>query len=265
MTAEEFAIARAKLGWSDERLAAELQVSPKAVRAWSDGTLRIPKHEAQTIAWEAAGAERQAALAAAGLRECAWVKTWEAEPLPKRTKDLVTHFKRLESHAQQCGLCQERERFLRERFPDMPDVPGTPLMSGFAAWDRFLQRFPKWTQPVFNGAAIVTILVAIRILFALPRGATPLMLIAIPAGAALGAVGGLAYSALRPYIAAGGARKTLAHIVVLLTYATAGFAIVDMGGRISSGLALAGSIGLWSFLVVAAVVGLLWQLKRDAV
>ncbi len=259
MTSEEFAIARGQLGWSDEQLAAELQVSPKVVRAWTDGTMRIPRRDAHWIEWHAAIAARQAALQATGLRECEWVKAWEAEPLPKREADLEPHFKRLDSHAEHCALCQEREQFLRARFPPMPEPPQSSLVAAFGAWQRFLSRFPDWSHPIFSGAAIVALLTGIRVLFVLPRGASPLMLIAIPAGAAFGAVGGLAYSALRPYIAAGGRQKTVAHILVLLTYVTAGFAVVDLGERIDSGLPVAGSIGLWSFVVVAALVVLLWR------
>jgi len=267
MTPEEFAIARGKLGWSDEKLAAELQVAPKVVRAWADGTLHIPKHDAQTIAWEAAAAERHAALEASGIPECGWVKAWEAEPLPKRAEAVEAHFKRLQAHADHCALCQERERFIRERFPEMPEFPKTPLMSGFAAWERFLQRFPEWTHPVFNGAGIVALLTAMRAVFMLSRRPSWMVPLVIVAGAAFGAIGGLAYSALRSYIAAGGARKSFAQILVLLAYATAGFAVLDIGGRISAGLGLLGSIGLWSFVLVAALVVILWRLsmKRDSV
>ena len=254
MTPEEFAIARGKLGWSDEKLAAELGVSPKAVRGWADGSLRIPKHEAQSVAWHAALVERQAALQAAGIPECDWVKAWEAEPLPKRTEDLEPHFKRVETHADQCPICQERERFLRERFPPMPELPVTGLPGVMLGWQRWLSRFPEWTHPVFNGAAIVAALVAMRIVVMVPRGVSWIMLVALVGGALFGAIGGLAYSALRPYIAAGGGRKSFAQILVLLAYCTAGLAV-----------ALPGPITLGSFLVVAALVVVLWRrsLNRD--
>ncbi len=232
MTPEEFAIAQRKLGWSDEKLAAELQVSPKVVRGWSDGTLRIPKHDAQSIAWE-------------------------AEPLPKRTQDIEAHFKRLETHIAQCSTCQERERFVRDRFPAMPEFPRTPLMSGFATWDRFLQRFPEWTHPVFNGAGIITALVAIRILFVLQRQRSWAMLVALGVGAALGAMGGLTYSALRPYIAAGGARKLLAYLLVLATYLTLPAAFGAYGDTI--GFSVTGTIVVLS---VACLVVILWLLGR---
>jgi transcriptional regulator with XRE-family HTH domain len=261
MTPEEFALARQKIGLSDERLAAELGVNPKTVRAWINGSVRIPKHDAQMIAWRAALEERQKALEEARIPYCDWVKDWEAKPIPPRTEDMEAHFKTLDAHTAQCPTCQERERFVRERFGAMPEMPVSGLASTFLAWQRFLDRFPGWTHPVWNGAAIVTVLVLFRVLIAVPRGATPLMLIAIPAGAAFGAIGGLAYSALRPYIATGGARKTFAHILVLLAYATAGFAVVDVGERISSGLALFGSIGLWSFVAVAAIVVFFWRVS----
>jgi len=259
MTPEEFAIAQQKLGWTDMRLAAELNVTEKIVRRWTDGSLKIPKYEAKRIAWEAALAERDAALRAAGIRECEWVKSWEAEELPKREKDLEPHFKRLDDHAENCPTCRAREQFVKERFPSLPEMPTSGLVSTFQWWDRLLQRFPEWTHPVFNGAVIVTALTAFRVLPGLARGASPVIALALPAGAAFGAIGGLAYSALRPLIKAGGPRRTLAHILVLLTYVSAGFAVWDVGERLSSNVSVAGSIGLWSFIVVSAVVVTLWR------
>src|SRR5262249_50339647 len=237
----------------------ELQVSPKAVRGWADGTVRIPKHDAQMIAWQAASAERAAAIEAAGIPECDWVKRWEAEPLPKRTEDLEQHFKRLEAHADQCPTCQERERFIRERFPEMPEFPKTPLMSGFAAWDRFLKRFPEWTHPVFNGAAIITIFAAFRVVVLLPRQRSWVMLFALVAAAILGAMGGLTYSALRPYIAAGGARKIFAYLLVIATYLT----VPAVFGAYGDGNDLAFSVpGALIFASITAIVLILWLLGR---
>jgi len=258
MTTEEFAIARSKLGWSDDRLAAELQVSPKAVRGWTDGTLRIPKPDGQWIAWRAAVAERQAALETSGIRECEWVKAWEAEPLPKRPDDLKAHFKRIHTHLDQCALCQERERFIRDRFPPMPERPASA--SGVAAWRRFLQRFPQWTHPVFNGAAIITAFVAIRVLILLPRQRSWVMLVALVAGAILGAMGGLTYSALRPYIVAGGARKILAYLLVLATYLTLP-ATVGAYGATGNELVFSPT-GTIVFLSVEAIVVVLWLIGR---
>jgi len=259
MTPEEFAIARRKLGWNDDKLAAELSVSPKAVRAWTEGTLRVPKADAKRIAWLAALTERDAALEAAGLPQCEWVKSWDAEDLPKKDKDLEAHFKRLDDHADQCPTCQARERFVKERFGPLPEMPASGLVTVFQWWNRFLQRFPEWAHPVFNGAAIVTTLTAFRAVPALLTGKSLLAALALPAGAAFGAIGGVAYSALRPYIKQGGSRKSVAHILVLLTYVTAGFAVVDLGMRVNAGLPIVGSIGLWSFIAVAVIVTALWR------
>ena len=257
MTPEEFAIARRKLGWSDEKLAAELGVSPQVVRAWTDGTLRIPKHDAKSVAWHAALVEREAALQAAGIPECVWIKAWEAEPLPKRTEDLEPHFKRVHAHADQCPTCQEREHFLRERFPAMPEMPVAGVASVMLGWQRWLGRFPEWTHPVFNGVGLVTLLVAFRVLIALPRQRSWAMLFALVAGAVLGAVGGLVYSALRPYIRAGGARKILAYLLVIATYLAMPGAVGAYGDRM--GFSLTGTIVL---LAIVGVVVILWLLGR---
>jgi hypothetical protein len=258
MTPEEFAIARQKLGWTDGQLAAELNVSEKIVHRWADGGLKIPKSDAQRIEWEAALAEREAALQAAGLGECDWMKSWEAKALPAREKDLDAHFKQVDDHAEHCSTCQAREQFLKERFSPMPAMPTSGLVSAFQRWHRFLQRFPDWAHPVLNGAAILTILVLIRVVITLPRGVSPGVLIAVPVGAALGAFAGLVYSALRSYIAAGGTRKIIAYVLVLASYATlpAAFGAYD-GDDLRFSL-----VGMVVTLSVLAVVFLFWLLGR---
>jgi hypothetical protein len=170
---------------------------------------------------------------------------------------LDRHFKRVDEHAASCPRCQARERFLRDRFPPMPEAPRSPMLSGFMAWDRFLARFPAWTRPVINGAAIVTALVAIRVVLVLPRHASWTMLYALVIGAALGAAGGLTYSALRPYIAAGGVRKVIAYLLVLATYLALPAAVGAYGDQMGFS-----PIGALVVLGIVGVVVALWQLGR---
>jgi hypothetical protein len=259
MTPEEYGLVRQKLGWTDNRLAAELHVTDRAVRAWNEGRLAIPERDARWLRWHVGVAERKAALAASGLPECPWMKAWEAKPLPDGTAAVDAHFKALDQHAGACQICADRERYVRDRFPPLPEIPLTPLLATFRWWDSFLQRFPAWTHPVFNGAAIVTVMVAIRVAFSLTRGASWQMLLALGVGAALGAYGGLAYSALRPYVAAGGAQRVIAYLLVLGTYLALGAA---MGGFSDAPGLLLDPTGVYVLLAVSGVVCVLWLVRR---
>ena len=83
MTAEDLTRARTVLGLSPGELAAEIGLTEPVVRAWEDGSLRIPQQYAIQIVWRAAVAERQAALASSGLPECGWVTRWmDSAPPP---------------------------------------------------------------------------------------------------------------------------------------------------------------------------------------
>jgi hypothetical protein len=83
------------------------------------------------------------------------------------------------------------------------------------------------------------------------------MLLALGVAAVLGALGGLSYSALRPYIAAGGANKIIAYLLVVATYLTLPAAVGAYGDNM--GFSLTGTIVVLS---VACVVVILWLLGR---
>ena len=68
MSAADLARARAMLGLSPGELAAEIGMTEPVVRAWEDGSLRIPQQYAIQIVWRAAVAERQAASPRAVFR-----------------------------------------------------------------------------------------------------------------------------------------------------------------------------------------------------
>ena len=123
MRPAEFLAARERLGLSDDALAPELGVPPRVVRAWAAGAVAVPRRYARTLAWRAALAEQDAALAASGLPACEWAASWQAAPLPFGTKRQLAHFESLERHVRACPTCTAREQHARERLPPLPEPP----------------------------------------------------------------------------------------------------------------------------------------------
>lgn len=199
MDSTELRSAQQSLGLSDGALAAELAVTPAVVRAWRSGSTKIPKRDAQMLRWRVAGAERQAALAASGLPECAWVAKWDASHEPTDPKARRAHFDSFVKHSDSCPTCIARQRYIDERFGPMPPFPS-------AGWLRIFDlfaRLPSSVRPAVGGAIILGAMSAVRVVFAIPALARQPSkigeaLLAIAAAAGAGAVGGLAYSLTRP-------------------------------------------------------------------
>src|SRR5918999_5718215 len=151
MTAEDLARARALLGLSPAELAAEVGLTEHVVRAWENGSLRIPREYALQIAFRAAIAERQPALASSGLPECAWVARW-MESTPHGPGERA-HFEALRRHAAACPACTARARFIETNFPPMPDLPVPAPVRAMRAAGRWLEKRPRWLRPLVVGAA----------------------------------------------------------------------------------------------------------------
>jgi hypothetical protein len=199
MTAEQFRAARELLGITDDELAADLRVTPAIVGAWADGTLGIPKRQAQDLAWRAALAERQQALRTSGLAECPWQLAREAAPVPENSNALLRELEATDKHIAECPICTARDRYIEEHFGPMPAPPETAWSRVFAR----VERVPAWARPALLGALLLGAFVSLRIVFALPMlfrtpGRLGGLLVAVAAAAAAGAAGGFAYSLTRP-------------------------------------------------------------------
>jgi hypothetical protein len=199
MTAEQFRAARELLGITNDELAADLRVTPAIVGAWADGTLGIPKRQAQDLAWRAALAERQQALRTSGLAECPWQLAREAAPVPENSNALLRELEATDKHIAECPICTARDRYIEEHFGPMPAPPETVWSRVFAR----VERVPAWARPALLGALLLGAFVSLRIVFALPMlfrtpGRLGGLLVAVAAAAAAGAAGGFAYSLTRP-------------------------------------------------------------------
>jgi hypothetical protein len=146
-SAEEAVAIRNKLGLSIPDLAHELGLTPSDVEAWERGDLKIPARVAKELKWREAVADRQLALADSGLPKCDWMAAWEQEPVPDKLKAQTDHLERALSHQKLCETCQAREKFVRDKFGDMPARPMVWWMRGLSWVASRAERLPEWAQP----------------------------------------------------------------------------------------------------------------------
>jgi hypothetical protein len=255
VNATELRQARTSLRQSEEELAANLGVAPDLVRTWGTSRTAVPRRYAQQIEWLAAVAEREEALRASGLPECAWMQTYEGEPLPDDPDPLLKHIETGNRHVETCEVCVARDRFVVERFGPMPPMPQPGWMRLFA----WFERVPSWARPAAVGAVILGAMTSVRILLALPvvfsvPAKLGEALIAVFAAAGAGAVGGFAYTLTRPTLGRlGRIGDYLTGIVCVFSYtgALALVAPVAFGERVIEDQA-----SLIIFVVVSAFFGL---------
>ena len=198
MTGAELVAARQTLGLTRDQFAAELGIPPHSYAAWENGTVKIPVRYARDIAYRAAIAERQAALSASGLPECAWVRDWEAAPQPEKLDARLAHLESLNSHAASCLTCRARDEFVAARFGPLPEAPIPAWLQGFRRMNDMIGRLPEWARPAAWGALALGALTSIRVVLFFPRlartpGSIYVPLAAILAASGAGAVGGLVY------------------------------------------------------------------------
>ena len=202
MTAEDLARARALLGLSPAELAAEMGLTEHVVRAWESGSLRIPREYALQIAFRAAIAERQAALASSGLPECGWVARW-METTPRGPAERA-HFDALRRHAASCPACTARARFVETNFPPMPELPVPAPIRAMRVAGKWLEKRPPLLRAVVVGATVTGVFTLLRLAGMVINDVAPAPVDAllflfggILGGAYLGMVAAIAYAVVR--------------------------------------------------------------------
>lgn len=201
MNSMELAAARQRLGLTPDELAAELDIPPHAYRACEAGRAQLPRRTARTLAFLVAAEERRAALEASGLPSCEWIAEWDRRSPPDAATPaaMMHHLEEAQTHEAGCAVCQARDRFVRERFPDMPTPPLPGWMRLAAATVDWFDARPAWARPALFGAAALAGMTVVRALFMLPAaGSNPRVLLhalaAIVLAAVAGAIGGLVYA-----------------------------------------------------------------------
>jgi hypothetical protein len=267
MTAADFARARATLGLSPGELAAEIGMTEPVVRAWEDGSLRIPRQYALQIVWRAAVAERQAALASSGLPECNWVTRWMDAAPPEAGAVQRAHLDTLRRHAAVCPYCTARARFVEQHFPPMPDLPVPASIRALRASGALMKRLPVWLRASVIGAVAIGLLSLVRVAGQAVGGAGPspieairLIVQSIAEGAVYGAAAGITYAIVRdPLRKIGRLGDYIAGILCVWAYLLASVIPVElMTGRPAfatpddaGALALGGA-------VIGALIGHFW-------
>lgn len=202
MQASEFRSLRAKLSDSDEELAESLGEPVQRLRSWLNGAATVPRRPARVLSWLVAVKERQVALAASGIDECAWINRWDSVEAPTDIDEMTKHHEAAAAHILGCATCQARERYVKERLPDLPPFP-TGWLGLAVAW---MPHVPAPLHaPIFGAlflGAIVLLraVVVIPMMIAQPSKALSLLgtlVVTVAAASAAGAAGGAGYAIAR--------------------------------------------------------------------
>ena len=167
MTAAEVAAARQRLGLSLDAFAAEMGFTPHVVSAWEAGTVAVPKRHEDDLRWRLALQDRDDALKASGLPECAWIAHWHSQPFPVGFEAQTKHLESAVGHAKGCGTCIARDRFTKEKFGDLPKRPVAAGVGVLAKIGTQIARLPEWLRPVAIGALLSMSFAVLQILFAM--------------------------------------------------------------------------------------------------
>jgi transcriptional regulator with XRE-family HTH domain len=202
MNPNEAIAARKTLGLTHSSLAADLGLTPSVIAAWEAGSVGVPKRFEEQLRYQAALAERRAALVVSGLPECEWYKAWENEDVPEKVKAQMKYLERGVSHSASCSVCLARDKFIAERFGPMPPAPKSTSTRVFGWVSDRAEKLPRWAQPaVWVGLAFGAYSV-MKLVFILPRFARhpqlwwlPVASLAMSIG--IGAAIGLIYGAFR--------------------------------------------------------------------
>lgn len=125
---------RARLGLTPDALAAELNLTPAIVEAWEIGRINPSRRAEQWLTWRGAMLDRDEAVSASGLPECATLRAvatgaavGDGSKTGRQRADAVL------AHLGTCPTCLARKQFLDERFPPMPPPP-LPVALALVVW-----------------------------------------------------------------------------------------------------------------------------------
>jgi hypothetical protein len=159
VTPEELIAMRQRLGLTPDAMAAELNLTPAVVNAWERGRIKPAGRVVQWLTWRGGMLDRDAALAASGLPECAELHALHARSTASTDTDAETPHERrarmdaVLAHLGQCPACIARRRYIEERFPPMPRPPmATSVRILVWVFDQFT-RARAWVRAKLQRAA----------------------------------------------------------------------------------------------------------------
>lgn len=202
LSGEEASSIRNTLGLSVRDLAHELGLTPNVVEAWEAGTMRVPSKVGQELRWREAVHIRHRALEESGLAECRWVADWEAEVVPEKLEAQTAHLERALEHQKSCETCLAREKYVHDRFGDLPARPMSWWKAGLVWIHSRTERLPEWAQPAVWVSLAFGAYSLLRVVAFLPsiRSDPSLILTAVQGLAAsmsIGAVVGLLFGVFK--------------------------------------------------------------------
>jgi hypothetical protein len=147
VTPEDLISTRRRLGLTPDALAAELNLTPAVVTAWERGRIKPTGRVVQWLTWRAGMLDRDEALAASNLPECAELyalhTTTNAGAETARARR--ARMDAVLAHLTTCPTCVARRRYIEERFPPMPRPPMAPSMRLVVwAFDAFARIKKTW-------------------------------------------------------------------------------------------------------------------------
>lgn len=168
MEAKEALAARQAMGLSQDAMAAELDLTPSVVAALESGEIRVPKLIEEQLRWRLAVTERITALSNSGLPECEWQTSWESRTVPSGLKALTKYYEESAEHGKTCQVCAAREKYVLERFGNVPPLPMEGWMKTFGLIADPIGRLPRWAQPAGWVAVAFGLYSLLRIIVMLP-------------------------------------------------------------------------------------------------
>ncbi len=206
VTPDEVRTLREIRGMTVDQLAADLGVGAGEVRGWEAGTLRVSRDEGAWIRYLLAVHARNRAAQADGIRDCAWITAQDAAFESARAREDHGTLWRLreaaDRHAADCPDCLRVRDWLAAQ-PPLPPVPRPRGFTGqFAAFLEWAQGLPTWMRPAVYGATVFGGITFLRLVGVLLMRGAPLdaaldTLRGLLVGGAMGAAGGLAWTAAR--------------------------------------------------------------------
>ena len=166
VTPTELVAARERLGLTPDGLAAELNLTPAVIVAWERGRIRPSRRAVQWLTWRTAMLDRDEALAASGLSECAELRALHAgvagvagvggvaaggsgggaavatEPGDARRARMDA----ILAHLSGCPTCLARRRYIEARFPPMPQPPMAASMRALVWAFDAVGRVRRWVS-----------------------------------------------------------------------------------------------------------------------
>lgn len=203
MTGTDLRRRRLALNWTPEKLGELLGESGDRITGWEDLDGPLPRPIVRQMEWALAVGERDKAMEACPVPPCEVAERIGATIDPRQRSSVERVMAEFDVHEKGCSACQARKAYA-DRLPPLPPFPMPGGMRAVVAVAEQVRRLPAWLRPAAAGALIMGAMTLFRalLIILLQRRVTPQLLLAVAAaigiGAYGGAVGGLAYSVVRP-------------------------------------------------------------------